>query len=386
MKNIAILGSTGSIGRNTLRIIQDHPDRFRAVSLAAGSNVELLAKQIQAFAPTLVSVKTQQDAQKLQSLGEISGTEVLWGEEGICEVACCEQASLVLSAVVGAAGLVPTWRAIEAKKDIALANKETLVTAGSLFMNHVAKAGVKLIPVDSEHSAIFQSLQGNNHNELHKILLTASGGPFRGWKTEALSEVTPKMALAHPNWNMGAKITIDSATLMNKGLEVIEARWLFSTPAEKIEVVVHPESVIHSMVEFIDGQVIAQLGVPDMKGPIAYALSYPERLEGVMACLDLKALESIHFYEADTLAFPCLRLAFEALSGAESMPASLNAANEVAVAAFLEGRIGFLDIPRTIEHVLETQPTQPLSTLEQVIAVDNEARRLATETIKTLRS
>ena len=384
MKNIAILGSTGSIGKNTLNIVASHPKDFNVVALAAGSQVDLLAEQITRFSPKVASVRTEQDAQKLMKKGDFPGTRIVWGTEGICEVACHDQVSIVVSAVVGAAGLVPTWQAIEAKKDIALANKETLVTAGALFMQKVRDNGVKLIPVDSEHSAIFQSLEGHNHSELERILLTASGGPFRGWKSEALAKVTPKMALAHPNWNMGAKISIDSASLMNKGLEVIEARWLFDTKPQKIEVVVHPQSIIHSMVEFIDGQVIAQLGVPDMKGPIAYALSYPNRLEKVMERLDLKTLESLSFYEVDSNVFPCLQLAYEALEGSESMPAVINAANEVAVGAFLENRIGFLDIPRTIEHLLETIHPASVSTLEQVVALDEEARIRAHEYIASI--
>ena len=386
MKNISILGSTGSIGRNTLQVISNNPDRFRAVALAAGTNVELLAKQVEEFKPKIVSVGSKQLAGQLKTDFNVSGVKIVWGEEGLAEVACWHEAQMVLSAVVGAAGLVPTWRAIEAGKDIALANKETLVTAGALFMEKIARENVRLIPVDSEHSAIFQSLEGNNRSELAHILLTASGGPFRGWKNPALAEVTPKMALAHPNWNMGAKISIDSATLMNKGLEVIEARWLFDAPPETIEIVVHPESIVHSMVEFIDGQVIAQLGVPDMKGPIAYALSYPERMDDVLKRLDLKSLESLHFYEADTDVFRCLKLAFNALAGPDSMPTVLNAANEVAVAAFLEKRIGFLDIPKTIEYLLETSDHSQLSDLEHVVAVDAEARRLAQQFIVGLRS
>lgn len=381
MKKIAVLGSTGSIGRNTLRIVRDHPGEFEIVSLAAGSNVELLAEQLTAFKPSLASLKTAEDVEKLKKLGGFDGTEITWGEKGMAEVACHEDADIVVSSVVGAAGLVPTWKAIEAGKDIALANKETLVTAGALFMDKVREKSVSLIPVDSEHSAIFQSLEGHNPDELAKILLTASGGPFRKNKDD-LANVTPDMALDHPNWSMGAKITIDSSTLMNKGLEVIEARWLFDTTPDKIEVVIHPQSIIHSMVEFIDGQVIAQLGVPDMKGPIAYALSYPKRLDGIMKRLDLKSLEKLSFYEPDTEAFPCLKLAFETLNGPDSAPTALNAANEIAVAAFLNDEIGFLDIPATIDHVLETMDHQRLSDIEQVIDIDREARRLAESFIK----
>lgn len=385
-KKISVLGSTGSIGRNTLQVISNHQDRFEVVALAAGTNVEMLAKQAKDFSPDIVSIASKQDADRLRNEFNVSGPKVVWGEEGLIEAACWHEADMVLSAIVGAAGLIPTWHAIEAGKDIALANKETLVTAGGLFMEKVSRKGVRLIPVDSEHSAIFQSLEGNNRSELAHILLTASGGPFRGWESEALATVTPEMALAHPNWNMGAKISIDSATLMNKGLEVIEARWLFNTPSEMIEVVVHPESIIHSMVEFIDGQVIAQLGVPDMKGPIAFALSYPNRMGDVIERLDLKSLESLHFYEADTDVFRCLKLAYEALSGPDSMPTVLNAANEVAVAAFLENKIRFLDIPKIIEYLLETADHSRLSDLEHVVAVDAEARRLAQQFVDGLRS
>jgi 1-deoxy-D-xylulose-5-phosphate reductoisomerase len=377
MKKIALLGSTGSIGRQTLSILAKHPDRFKAVALSAGSNVEMLAQQIVRYEPEIASLRTKADAEKLKSLGDFPHTEILWGEEGIVAAATCDSAEMVLTAVVGAAGLVPTWRAIEAGKDIALANKETLVCAGALFMEKVKKAGVALIPVDSEHSAIFQSLAGNNHGELSKILLTASGGPFRGKTSADLENVTPEDALNHPNWDMGPKITIDSSTLMNKGLEVIEARWLFDAPPEMIEVVVHPQSIVHSMVEYRDGQVIAQLGSPDMRGPIAYALSYPERLDEVIPSLDLAKIGSLTFEHADTKTFPCLALAFQALAGPASAPAALNAANEVAVQSFLDRKIRFADIPRTLEHVLGTVEHGPLSDLEQVVAADAQGRRVA---------
>lgn len=384
MKKISILGSTGSIGRNTLQIIEKFPDRFCAVALAAGSNLGLLASQIEKFTPKIVSLKNKEDAQALAKLGDFPGTKILYGEQGAIEVACCDEASVVVSAIVGSAGLVPTWRAIEAGKEIALANKETLVTAGALFMKKIVKAGVRLIPVDSEHSAIFQSLQGQQGAALSRIILTASGGPFRGKTSADLEKVTLEMALNHPSWSMGAKITIDSATLMNKGLEVIEARWLFDVPPEQIDVVVHPESIIHSMVEYSDGQVIAQMGVPDMKGPIAYALSYPDRLNQVMRPLDLPALSTLHFYKADKKVFPCLQLAYTALSGPPSMPAALNAANEVAVAAFLKNRIPFTGIWRTIEHVLETLPHGDLSNLEDVLMFDKQARRVAEEFVANI--
>ena len=385
MKQISILGSTGSIGQNTLEIIDEYRDKFTVIGLAAGTNAQKLAEQIRSFRPKIASLATEDAAQTCREILGPTDTKIVCGAEGIVEVATHPDANLLVSAVVGAAGLIPTWRAIEAGKDIALANKETLVTAGALFMNKVRQSGVNLIPVDSEHSAIFQSLVGQYRPALKKIILTASGGPFRGMTRDQLAEVTPERALRHPNWDMGPKITIDSATLMNKGLEVIEARWLFDLAVEQIDVVVHPESIIHSMVEFIDGQIVAQLGFPHMKGPIGYALTYPERLGNMNQSLDFTQVGSLHFFKADTEAFPCLALAFEALKGRASMPAALNAANEVAVGAFLSGKIGFTDIPRVLEAVLGTMSHHELSELEEVVAIDSEGRRKAEQFISSIR-
>jgi 1-deoxy-D-xylulose-5-phosphate reductoisomerase len=384
MKNIAILGSTGSIGCSTLEVVAAHPDRLRVVALAAGDNVAKLAEQVQAFAPELVSLRTEEGAAKLRGLLGEGAPEIVWGEDGIGQVAECPAAELVVAAVVGGAGLPPTWRAIQAGKDIALANKETLVMAGPLVLRAVKEKGVELLPVDSEHSAILQSLVGHRHAEIRRIVLTASGGPFRTWDRELIASATAADALAHPTWQMGRKITIDSATLMNKGLEVIEASFLFDTPPEKIDVVVHTESVVHSMVEFHDGQVVAQLGMPDMKGPIAYALTFPERLTDIMPQLDLVKVGRLNFYEVNRDRFPCLDLAFEAMRADELAPARLNAANEVAVHAFLDGKIGFYDISQTIAEVLKFEPGGMAETLNDVIEADRRARDAARRVIARL--
>ena len=344
-KKLSILGSTGSIGRSTLEVVRQFPDRFEVVALGAGSNAALLCQQIVEFSPRLVSVLDTQVAYSLQNLlGEKSGSspDILYGPEGYCRVAAYPEADMLVSAMVGAAGLLPTLSAIEAGKNIALANKETLVAAGEIVMGAAAGKNVKILPVDSEHSAIFQALQGNHREALDRVLLTASGGPFFNKSRSELEAVTPEAALRHPNWSMGRKITIDSATLMNKGLEVIEAHWLFGVPVERISVHIHPESIVHSMVEYVDGSVIAQMGIPDMKIPIAYALAYPERLPVASPRLDLFRLQKLSFYPPDEEKFPCLRLAFDACRKGSTMPAVLNAANEIAVHAFLEKTIGFL--------------------------------------------
>ncbi len=385
MKNVALLGSTGSIGVNTLEVIRRHPSRFRAVALAAGRNISLLREQIALFKPRLVAVLLEEDARILAGQpGVPPTTEVLWGSEGYRAVATCGDSQMVLSAMVGAAGLVPTMEAIAAGKDIALANKETLVMAGRLVVDNAAKKGIRILPVDSEHSAIFQCLAGQNRSEIRKIILTASGGPFLHLPPEQLPKVTIEDALRHPNWKMGKKITIDSATMMNKGLEVIEAHWLFNVDFAHIDVLIHPQSVIHSLVEYHDGSVMAQLGIPDMKGPISYALSYPERLPGVEASLDLLRTECLTFLPPDTLRFPCLKLAYEAGKKGGTMPAIMNAANEMAVEAFLAGRIGFVDIPRVIEETLSAQAGKETSSLDVVLDADRQAREAAEEFIKGL--
>ncbi|MBE0596526.1 MAG: 1-deoxy-D-xylulose-5-phosphate reductoisomerase [Desulfuromonadales bacterium] len=384
MKNLAILGSTGSIGVSTLELVADHPDRFQVTTLTAGNNLARLEQQIHQFKPRTVAVLTAEDARRLRSQIGPGGPDVLYGIEGMIACATAAEVDMVVSAIVGAAGLVPTMAAIEAGKDIALANKETLVIAGSLVMEAVARRGVRLHPVDSEHSAIFQSLQGHRRGDVRRLILTASGGPFRDRALSELRQVTPADALAHPNWQMGRKISIDSATMMNKGLEVIEARWLFDLPAEQIAVHIHPQSIVHSMVEYIDGSVIAQMGIPDMKTPIAYALSYPERLALNLPPLDLCALGNLTFSPPDLQRFACLALAYEALRLGGTAPAVLNAANEVAVAAFLAGEIDFLHIPEVIRATLDQHSVQPLGQIDEVLRVDRWARGQARRLIQPI--
>ena len=384
MKKLSILGSTGSIGVSTLEIVAAYPDRFQVVALTAGSNLELLQQQIARFSPRLVTVLTDELADELRRRLPAPRPEILAGVPGLIAAATAPEADMVVAAIVGAAGLVPTAAAISAGKDVALANKETLVTAGHLIMAMVAEKGVRLYPVDSEHSAVFQSLHGHRDADVRRIILTASGGPFRTWPLEKLAGVTVADALNHPNWSMGQKITIDSATMMNKGLEVIEARWLFDLPGDRIAVNIHPQSIIHSMVEYVDGCVMAQLGVPDMKAPIAYALTFPERIPTGVKPLDLTQLSGLTFFNPDLDRFPCLRLAYRALVDGESMPAVLNAANEVAVEAFLRGAIGFTDIPRIIEQTMDSHPPRKLATIEEVLLVDRWARERAREMVASL--
>ena len=384
MKNLSILGSTGSIGVSTLELVAAHPDKFRVTALTGGVNLELLARQIETFRPRVVSVLNEKLAANLA--GMLSGyrPEILHGVTGLIAAATIPDAEMVVAAIVGAAGLVPTAAAIKAGKDVALANKETLVCAGSIIMELLREHRVALYPVDSEHSAVFQSIEGHRSEDIEKIILTASGGPFLNWPLERLASVTIADALNHPNWSMGKKITIDSATMMNKGLEVIEARWLFDVPASKIDVNIHPQSIIHSMVEYIDGCVIAQLGTPDMKAPIAYALSYPERVATGVTPLDLTSFSGLTFFKPDMVKFRCLKLAYQALDAGPSMPAVMNAANEVAVAAFLEGRIGFTAIASVIEEVMTAHlPFSPV-TIEDVLHADRWGRVTAAEVIGKL--
>jgi len=373
MKKISILGSTGSIGTQALDIIEKNPERFSVAALTCGSNLTLFQEQIRRFSPPAVCVAKEEDARVLSSL--FPKVEVFWGEEGLLQVAAGVDCDLVLNALVGMRGLAPTYKAIRAGRSIALANKETLVAGGELIMGAVKEAGVELLPVDSEHSAIFQSLGGNAGQEIRRILLTASGGPFRGYSLEQLSEVTLAQALRHPNWSMGAKITIDSASMMNKGLEVIEAKWLFDVPPQKIEVLVHRESIIHSMVEYEDHSIIAQLGSPDMRGPIAYAFTYPDRIKNDLPGVDFVKLGQLHFEAADTGVFRCLGMAYEAIEKGGSYPVALNAANEVLVQRFLEGKISFLEIPQGIEKVLSDHVPAYGMGLEEVIFIDKEIRR-----------
>ncbi len=377
MKQLSILGSTGSIGVSTLEIVAAHPERFRVTALTAGKNLDLLARQIRQFSPRIAAVASRDDVPRLARLCAGLEVKIVGGVEGLIEAATCDGTDMVVAAIVGAAGLVPTAAAIRAGKDIALANKETLVTAGHLFMEMVKRHGVKLYPVDSEHSAIFQSLEGHRSQDIGTIILTASGGPFLNSTLEQLAGVTVADALNHPNWSMGRKITIDSATMMNKGLEVIEARWLFDTPVERISVNIHPQSIIHSMVEYIDGCVIAQLGMPDMKAPIAYALSYPERILTGIKPLDLTSLTGLTFFKPDREKFRCLELAYRALGDGESMPAVMNAANEIAVEAFLEGKITFLDIARVIEETMDNHRPHDLGSIAEVLQADQWGRDTA---------
>ncbi|MDW7646010.1 MAG: 1-deoxy-D-xylulose-5-phosphate reductoisomerase [Desulfuromonadales bacterium] len=377
MKKISVLGSTGSIGVSTLDIVAGHPDRFQVVALTAGANLNLLAEQVRRFRPSVVAVLRKEDEGLLRDMLGAAAPEVLSGLEGLMACAVHGEAQMVVSAIVGAAGLVPTMAAIESGKDIALANKETLVTAGALVMEAVQRKGVKLYPVDSEHSAIFQSLEGHRKADVRRLILTASGGPFRDKALAELKQVSPADALAHPNWSMGKKISIDSATMMNKGLEVIEARWLFDLPADRIDVHIHPQSIVHSMVEYVDGSVIAQLGIPDMKTPIAYALSYPERLPLNLPALDLCALGSLTFSKPDNHRFACLELAYEALRAEGTAPAVLNAANEVAVEAFLNREIGFLAIPDILRRVLDAHRHGALTHIDEALRADRWGRQAA---------
>jgi len=374
MKKLAILGSTGSIGVSTLEIAAAHPDKFEVVALTAGNNLDLLKKQIEQFSPKMVAVITEESAKKLRKMLGLKKPEIFHGVEGLITAASANDASMVVAAIVGSAGLVPTVAAIKAGKDIALANKETLVAAGHLVMDLVKRHGVELYPVDSEHSAVFQSLQGHKYENVRRIILTASGGPFLDYPLDKLSGVAVSDALSHPNWSMGQKITIDSATMMNKGLEIIEAKWLFGMPPDRIDVVIHPQSIIHSMVEYIDGCVMAQLGVPDMKAPIAYALTYPERVATGVKPLDLTDMNTLTFLKPDYDRFPALRLAYRSMTGGESLPAVMNAANEVAVEAFLTGKIKFTEIVAYIEKTMDSHQPHSLNSIEEVLHADKWSR------------
>jgi 1-deoxy-D-xylulose-5-phosphate reductoisomerase len=375
MKNISILGSTGSIGMNALDVIKDNPSQFRVVALSAGRNITLLKEQIEQYKPKIVSVIDCEHARVLENiLGPACKTEILSGPDGYQEMASLKEADIVISSMVGSAGLLPTIRAIEAGKDIALANKEIMVMAGDIIVKKAEMKGVRILPVDSEHSAIFQCISGNRHCDIRRIILTASGGPFLKISSEELIKVTPAQALKHPNWNMGSKISIDSASMMNKGLELIEAKWFFSVDIERIEIQIHPQSIIHSMVEYIDGAVIAQLGVPDMRLPIAYALSYPERLRRSEPSLDLAKVGRFEFFIPDFEKFPNLRLAYTAGRIGGTLPAVLNAANEVAVELFLKESLRFTDMPKMIEEVMSSHRTKESPDIEDILAADRWAR------------
>lgn len=376
MKGISILGSTGSIGCNTLKVIE-HLGGFRVVAMAAGRNIEKFAEQVAKFKPELVSVDREENAVELGRLLNGYAPDIVFGNDGLVAAATHADAEIVVSATVGAVGFVPTLRAIEAGKRIALANKETLVMAGELMTAAASQSGAEILPVDSEHNAIHQCLRGEKRSEVKRLILTASGGPFREKTKEQIAAATREEALNHPNWSMGDKITIDSATLMNKGLEVIEAKWLFGFDADQISVIVHPQSVVHSMVEMVDGSVIAQMGVTDMKHPIQYALTYPDRQEGCLEPLDFGRLSQLTFEEPDFDRFPCLALAYEALRAGGTTPAVLNAANEIAVRAFLDGKIGLSDIASVNRSVLDEHSSTTADSLEAILEADEWARSRA---------
>jgi len=382
-RGIAILGSTGSIGRQTLEVCELLG--LKVVSLVAGKNDVLMEEQIRKFRPKVAALADEKAAARLRTALADLPCRVLAGREGITEAVTVDDADTVLTSVVGIAGLIPTIAAIEAGKNIALSNKETLVTAGSIVMGKIRERGVRIMPVDSEHSAIFQCLAGNRRQDVRKIILTASGGPFRGFTASRLRNVTPEQALKHPNWSMGSKITIDSATMMNKGFEVIEAMWLFGMKPEDIEIVVHKESVIHSMVEFVDGSIIAQLGAPDMRIPIQVALTWPERVQNPFRRISLTEIGSLSFEKPDTEVFPCISLAYRAAKTGGTLPAAMNAANEVAVAAFLNGDIKFHQIPEIIQLVMEEHRVNTRPSLNDIIDTDLASRELATAAVNRIK-
>ena len=380
-RGVAILGSTGSIGCNTFRVLEAlGPEKFRVVALAAGHNVAILVEQIARHQPDLVSVENEEVAEQLKAelvKRGLPAPQIVTGESGLVRVATHPEAECVVSATVGAVGFVPTLRALEAGKRVALANKETLVMAGELMTRAAEKSGAELLPVDSEHNALHQCLRGERRSEVRRIILTASGGPFRTRDKAAIGSATVAEALKHPTWNMGAKITIDSATLMNKGLEVIEAHWLFGFDADEINIVVHPESIVHSMIELVDGSVIAQMGITDMRHAIQYALTYPERYDSELPPLDLARLSSLHFEEPDLERFPCISLAYRALRTGGTLPAAMNAANEEAVQAFIDEQVSFADIPQIIKTVMDEHRTSDVKDLAGVLDADRSARVLA---------
>lgn len=384
MKTLIILGSTGSIGTNTLDIVQRFPEEFRVAGLTAGNNIEKLEEQIRIFKPRVVAVSTDAAAATLRQRCTGIPVEILSGEKGIAEVASLPEAELVISAIVGAAGLVPTLAAIRTGKHIALANKEPMVMAGKLMQEEARKHGVTIFPVDSEHSAIFQSLVGHRLQDVRRLILTASGGALWTLTKEQLRDVTPERALQHPNWKMGSKITIDSATLMNKGLEVVEARWLFDIPESHIEVLVHRESIIHSLVEYEDRSMIAQLGLPDMRTPISYAMRYPERLPLDLPSLDLAEVGKLTFCKPDHERFPCLQLGYESLRIGGTMPAAMNAANEIAVEAFLQKGIRFLEIAEVIRQTMDAHAPKEIHSLEDALDADRWARDKAESLVHAL--
>ena len=384
MKSIVILGSTGSIGTSTLDIVERFPDEFRVVGLTAGNNDEMLADQVRRFRPQAVAMSTEAAAARLRQRCAGLRTEIASGPEGLAKIASLSEAELVVSAIVGGAGLMPTLSAIRCGKHIALANKEPMVMAGQLMQEEARKAGVRIFPVDSEHSAIFQSLEGHRIEDVRRLILTASGGALWNLPKEALHDVTPERALQHPNWKMGAKITIDSATLMNKGLVVVEARWLFDIPESRIDVLIHRESIIHSLVEYEDRSMISQLGLPDMRTPISYAMRYPDRLPLDLPSLDLAEIGTLTFCKPDHDRFPCLCLGYESLRIGGTMPAAMNAANEIAVDAFLNGGIRFTDISDIIQSTMQAHRPTPVVSVEAALEADRWAREKADSLVHTL--
>lgn len=379
MKKILILGSTGSIGCQALDIIRENKDKFQAVGLSCRSRIEKLMEQIREFRPLAVAVDSADDAAKLHA--EFPDLEIFVGEDGLIEIAKMD-CDIVLNSLMGISGLAPTYTAINCGRDIALANKETLVTGGEIITKLCKDKGVKLLPIDSEHSAIFQCLEGNQDRKVKRILLTASGGPFRGYSLEQLKTVSLEQALNHPKWSMGKKITVDSATMMNKGLEVIEAKWLFDVPADMIDIHVHPQSIVHSMVEFCDTSIIAQLGLPDMRIPISLALNYPERLDYTGESLDLFTVgKELTFEKPDRKVFKCIDIAYDAIKQGGSYPVVMNGANEELVSMFLGGKIKFLDIPNTIEKVMNKHKQRNINSVEEILCLDKEARKLARELV-----
>ncbi|MFI5293437.1 MAG: 1-deoxy-D-xylulose-5-phosphate reductoisomerase [Thermodesulfovibrionales bacterium] len=380
MKRLTILGSTGSIGRSTLEVVANNRQSLKVVALAAGRNIDLLESQIKTFSPEVVAVADEGTALALSK--RVNGVSVLTGAEGVNSVASYEQSDFVISSIVGSAGLMPTMAAIRAGKTVGLANKEALVMAGEIVMAEARKRGVRIIPVDSEHSAVFQCIEGHKRTGIRRIILTASGGPFVGRKKKELEDITVKDALKHPNWSMGKKISIDSATLMNKGLEVIEACWLFDMPPEKVSVLIHPQSIVHSLVEFIDRSCLAQMSMPDMKGPISYALSYPDRIADPIPPLELDMIGTLTFRMPDSETFPCLSYAYDAIRAGGTMPCVLNASNEEAVNAFLDGRIGFNKISSVIRKTVDSHKARAVSSLEDIMDADRWSREKAEIYIK----
>lgn len=380
MKKIVILGSTGSIGKSALEVIRRFPEKFKIIGIAAKSSVEILLAQIEEFKPEYVAIYDSKAYRELK--GKIGNVKLLIGQEGICEIAKLKEADFVLSAIVGAAGLIPTYEAVKSGKTVGLANKESLVLAGELLKKEARRSGATIIPVDSEHSAVFQCMNKCNRDFIVRIWLTASGGPFRGMKKSEIENVTPQEALNHPKWKMGKRITIDSATLMNKGFEVIEAHHLFDIPVDNIGVLIHPQSIIHCLVEFVDGTYLAQLSNPDMRAPIAFALSLPERLPEIIKPIDWLQMRELQFEIPDTNVFPCLKLAYEAVRIGGTLPAVLNAADEVAVEAFLSGRLKFIDIYRVIKKVMDAHKVSPAESLDIILEADAWARKMANKEIK----